>query len=160
MDGCLLATIDSRDEGGASGSHPGETHTVSLRAGTHTITFILTVSGASGPSGWYYETTEVTFTGDFLMDADGDGICWNEDANDNSNMDPTINIGDCDSGVANMLFPDGTTMMDMIEECMANAKNHGQFVSCVTQLLNDWASEGLISVTDKGVIVSCAAGSN
>jgi hypothetical protein len=160
VDGCWLATIDSRNEGAPSGSHPGETHTVSLYAGTHTITFVLKVSSASGPSGWYYETSEVTFTDEYLMDADMDGICWNEDENDNSNTDPTINIGGCDSGVINTLFENGLTMMDMIEECMKDAKNHGQFVSCVAHLMEYWVSEGLISEMDTDAIMGCAGRSN
>ena len=62
VDGCLLATVDSI--GGDWGSHPGETHTVSLGPGTHTIEYRNVFSGV-GPSGWYVAATPKLYTGGF-----------------------------------------------------------------------------------------------
>lgn len=42
------------------------------------------------------------------------------------------------------------TMSDLIAECADAANNHGEFVSCVSHLTNDWKKEGLISGKEKG----------
>lgn len=103
---------------------------------------------------WGIQITELTFNS---CDSDGDGIPNDEDACPDSNLDPTIVIGSCDSGVENLLFASGCTMADLIAECAENASNHGQFVSCVAHLTNTWKHEGLISGRDKGQIQRCAA---
>ena len=94
-------------------------------------------------------------------DSDSDGT---PDCNDNcpdSNLEETIIIDGCDSGVENQLFDDGCTMSDLIAECNAdNAENHGKFVSCVSHLTNDWKKDGLINGKEKGAIQSCAAQSD
>ena len=61
--GCLLATIDSRS--GAFGTHPGETHTLSVGPGTHTIEY-RNVFSSVGPSGWLVSETIKPFTGKFI----------------------------------------------------------------------------------------------
>jgi len=38
-----------------------------------------------------------------------------------------------------------------------NARNHGQFVSCVSHLTNDLKNDGMISGREKGAIQNCAA---
>ena len=53
-----------------------------------------------------------------------------------------------------------STMSDLIADCAENANNHGQFVSCVTQLANAWKQDDIISGAEKGAIISCAANSN
>lgn len=63
IDGCLLATVDSR--GGATGTHPGETHTVSVGKGNHTVEYRNTVSSV-GASGWEVSETVKPFTGSFF----------------------------------------------------------------------------------------------
>ena len=80
-----------------------------------------------------------------------------EDAFPNSNLDEFVSHGVCSTDVANHLFEDGATFMDLIGEALAGAKNHGQFVSAVTRMANDWTKDGLISGSDKGAITSCAA---
>lgn len=52
VDGCLVATVDSR---GQTGPY-SETHTVTLRAGNHQIEYRNTISGV-GPSGWNVSET-------------------------------------------------------------------------------------------------------
>ncbi len=90
-------------------------------------------------------------------DLDGDGLCGDVDCQPDSDLSVTVVIGDCDSGVANLLFDDGCTISDLIAECAAGANNHGQFVSCVAQLTNGLKQEGIISGQEKGAIQSCAA---
>ena len=62
VDGCLLATVSSID--GAWGTHPGETHTVSVGPGMHSVVYRNQVSGI-GPSGWEAAETLKPFTGNF-----------------------------------------------------------------------------------------------
>jgi len=66
----------------------------------------------------------------------------------------------CNSGVTNFFFTNGCTLSDLIAHIAANVKNHGQFVSGVSQLTNDLKKAGLITGAQKGAIQSCAAGAN
>jgi len=93
-------------------------------------------------------------------DADGDGIPDDQDNCPLSDLEATIIIDGCNSGVANTLFDDGCTMSDLIAECAEGVKNHGQFVSCVAHLTNGWKKDKLISGKEKGAIQSCAARSD
>jgi hypothetical protein len=90
-------------------------------------------------------------------DADGDGVVDDEDCNPNSDRRPTIVIGAINTGVPNMLFANGCTMADLIAQLAATSSNHGQFVSAVAQLTNQWVQDGLITGQQKGAIQSAAA---
>lgn len=74
-------------------------------------------------------------------------------------VDPTVVIGGCDSDVSNVVVDDATlcTLSDLIAKCADEVANHGQFVSCVAQLTNDWVSKELISGREKAAIQKCAA---
>ncbi len=91
------------------------------------------------------------------LDTDGDGISDAEDNCPESILTETIIIDSCNSGVLNVIFEGGCTMSDLIAQCSVEAKNHGQFVSCVAHLTNEWKSAGYISGAEKGAIQSCAA---
>ncbi|HEU4432935.1 MAG TPA: PA domain-containing protein [Pyrinomonadaceae bacterium] len=90
-------------------------------------------------------------------DADGDGVADDEDCNPNSDTAPTIRIGLIDTGVPNMLFPNGCTMSDLLSQLKDPAVNHGDYVSAVAQLTNQWNADGLITGEQKGAIQSAAA---
>ena len=90
-------------------------------------------------------------------DADADGFADDEDCNPTSDVRPTIVIGSIDTGVPNHLFETGCTSSDLIAELAAAARNHGQFVSAVAHLTNDWKNSGLITGAQKGAIQSAAA---
>ena len=92
-----------------------------------------------------------------VLDTDGDGVLDVDDDVINSNTDPTVGIGDCDSGVTNQVLSNGATFNDLIGDVAASAKNHGAFVKQVSRLANDWKHGSLISGKDKGKITSCAA---
>lgn len=72
----------------------------------------------------------------------------------------TIVLDCCDSGVENYVFDDGDTMMGLIMECAEAAENHGEFVSCVSHLTNEWKKDGLITGYEKELIMSCVGEAN
>ena len=113
-------------------------------------------------------TAEIMHFTDFAMiaplDSDGDGIPDNfptgSDDCDNSDLDETVVVDGCDSGVENVLAENGCTISDDILECADGARNHGKFVSCVAKLTNRLKKTGLISGKEKGAIQRCAAQSD
>jgi hypothetical protein len=59
-------------------------------------------------------------------DSDGDGVGDACDAfPDSIGVGGNVVIDGCDSGVPNIVFPDGSTISDLIHEIAAGAKNHG-----------------------------------
>ncbi len=74
-------------------------------------------------------------------------------------VDATVIIDGCDTGVANAVVDETTlcTISDLIAECAAGATNHGDFVSCVAKLTNSLRKAGVITGAEKGLIQSCAA---
>lgn len=115
-------------------------------------------AGSTGPY-----TYSLIFTSDDVdCDADDDGCLDDVDPHPESNVEATVIIDGCDSGVANIFVSDDgcSTMSDLIADCAADATNHGEFVSCVSGLTNAWKNAGIISGSEKGSIQSCAAQSN
>jgi hypothetical protein len=110
------------------------------------------------------EDPQLSFDLLILVDTDGDGVADAMDACPNSDptadLDGTVVIDGCDSGVPNTLIKDGCTISDRIMACADGAVNHGEFVSCVAQFTNDLKSQGLLSGAEKGAIQNCAAQSN
>lgn len=90
-------------------------------------------------------------------DDDGDDVDDESDGCPLSSLAANVVIDGCATGVANHIFASGCGFSDLIATCAANAGNHGQFVSCVSALANQWKLEGLITGNQKGNIVSCAA---
>lgn len=91
------------------------------------------------------------------IDSDFDGVPDAVDQCPNSNLNLTVVIDSCDTGVENQLFASGCTISDFIYECAVEANNHGQFVLCISHLTNDLKSEGIITGKEKGNIQNCAA---
>lgn len=95
-----------------------------------------------------------------LSDDDSDGVVDVEDACRISDLSPTVVVAGCDSGVTNTLFADGCTIADRVAACAEDADgvgDHGELVSCVTQLGNELQKAGILSGASQGAIVSCAA---
>ncbi|MBX3747961.1 MAG: thrombospondin type 3 repeat-containing protein [Verrucomicrobiae bacterium] len=91
-------------------------------------------------------------------DADGDGIGDACDAFPNSRgVGGNVTIGGCDTHVPNLLFPDGSTLNDLIDALAAHSKNHGQFVSGLAKLNQSWRDQGLLTPRQAAAIQSCGA---
>jgi hypothetical protein len=119
---------------------------------------------------------------DPLADCDGDGIpngqdtCDNLDPNADCDADGVLNgvdqcpntvvggdlvIGGCTlTGFGATILPTGCSLGESIATTVNNcaaAKNHGQFVSCVTRNANTLKKAKMITGKQKGRITSCAA---
>ena len=95
---------------------------------------------------------------DAQVDSDGNGVCdAGAPSGGPSGCAPPVLFLGCDTGVADQILPSGATINVTIAAVFANFTNHGQFVSEVTHLANDWKKDGLISGRDKGKITSCVA---
>ena len=70
-----------------------------------------------------------------------------------------IVIGECDTGVGDRFY-EGKLISELINDCAAGVKNHGQFVRCVAGLTNEMKKAGTISGKEKGAIQSTAAQAN
>lgn len=97
-----------------------------------------------------------------VIDSDGDGV---EDAIDQcptSDLSATVLINGVNTGIANTgANPAGCTFADLVEEmietCLDDAKNHGQFVRCVSHETNILKRAKTITGKQKGKIQSIVA---
>ncbi len=62
-----------------------------------------------------------------------------------------------DTGIENQTLADGETINDKIQKCKENARNHGDFVSCMAHLTNYLLKNGYITNKEKGIIMNIAA---
>lgn len=102
---------------------------------------------------------------DYDMDGSGDG-CDEDDDNDGvmddmdifpqSNNNPTVMIGECDSGVPNTLLANGVYMNDKIDNAIASSHTFAGFIIRIAFLTNRWKRNGLISGRQKAAIRRCA----
>ena len=99
--------------------------------------------------------------GNCSADADGDGCLDSEDPFPNSNLSETVILADCDTGITNVLTDDcGIYLADIVDALeVQELKNHGQFVSAVAHMAQDWVDAGYITETEKSNMVTCAANS-
>ena len=93
----------------------------------------------------------------FGPDEDGDGVIDQKDECLNSNLDPTVEIDGCDSGVSNTLLAGGCTISDEIQKCDDDAKNHGAFRRCVSKLGDSLQRDGVLTGPEKDRILSCSS---
>jgi hypothetical protein len=94
----------------------------------------------------------------WFPDSDLDGVPNASDQCPNTDTSlGTVVIQGCDSGVSNVLFKTGCTMLDLVNQCTSGAGNHGGYVSCVSNLTNDLKKQGYISGAQKDSIQGCAS---
>jgi hypothetical protein len=111
--------------------------------------------GVSGTSGDGYVV--ISWSASPLPDADHDGIPDVADQCGSSDQRPTVVIKGCDSGVQNRLDAYGCTFEDRILKIDAEAKNHGQLVEGVDDLIDHLRMHGLLTKSEKKALHSCAA---
>jgi len=97
-----------------------------------------------------------------FVDSDGDGIQDADDQCPTSDLSATVFINGVNTGIANTgANPAGCTFADlvqeMIETCLDDATNHGQFVSCVSHETNILKRAKTITGKQKGKIQSIVA---
>lgn len=122
------------------------------------ITMITLFSTGDGAEG----LDNISF-GTCIVDTDGDGCIDDNDEIINSNMEATVTIDGCDSGVPNEVTLDscGITMSDVMDELEAGEyRNHGQFVRAVASVVNGWYNSGSITLEQKDAIMECAGEAN
>jgi hypothetical protein len=99
-----------------------------------------------------------------VLDSDGDGFADDVDQCLISNLSPTVLVGDtCDTGIVNTVNSMGCSLADLVDEIVDTcdgAKNHGQFVKCVSHETNFLKRARTITGKQKGKIQSCAARSD
>jgi cysteine-rich repeat protein len=100
-------------------------------------------------------TATKTMTPKHPADADGDGVPDATDECRYSDLQATVVIGRCDSGVGNQLLPSGCTVTDLIAKCATGSDQRAQFADCVANLTARLKNDGRISGTDKGAIQAC-----
>jgi hypothetical protein len=101
----------------------------------------------------------VNFEAD-VVDTDGDGVPDDMDNCPNSDVRPKVDVNGAQAGsttINNTVGDEGCTTQDLVNKCAANAKNHGGYVSCITQLANELRSAGLITNAQKSEMTSAAA---
>jgi hypothetical protein len=89
-------------------------------------------------------------------DSDGDMVADVCDNCPESNLDPTVAIADCDTGIENEVLGGGCTMNELIAQCADTTKRHWGFVLCLNRLTATWRREGLISWRERWPIMRCA----
>ena len=97
-----------------------------------------------------------------IIDSDFDGVQDADDQCPESNLLATVLINGVNTGIANTTAnPAGCTFADLVEEmidtCLEDAKNHGQFVSCVSHETNILKRAKTITGKQKGKIQSIVA---
>ena len=157
-----LAGLDPAD---LQSGHPALVVESLLSGGATHIGFLITPDQVLSPGSLdFFASSESTFPGalaprltvEYAIDSDNDGIPNDEDDCPNSDLSATVVIDGCDSAVPNTVFPSGCTISDLIAACAEGARNHGQFVSCVSHMTNDLKKAGTITGQQKDAIQSCA----
>jgi hypothetical protein len=91
-------------------------------------------------------------------DADGDGLADASDACVNSDLTAgIILLGKCNTTVSNMLFANGCTIRDYIQQAGTGVNNHGAWTSNMAHLGESLVSAGVITDAQKDAMQSCAA---
>jgi len=74
-----------------------------------------------------------------------------------------VSLGECETKILNRVIDDPNLPFlqqfvgALADDCSADAKNHGQFVSCISRSLNDLVKDKMITGKEKGAIMACAA---
>lgn len=91
-------------------------------------------------------------------DIDNDGCTDENDDNDSSNMEATVNIDGCNTGVTNKVTSTcGIMMSDRIDALEGGTYTKKEtFIKAVTKLTTEWQRAGFITMAEKNLILKCA----
>ncbi len=95
----------------------------------------------------------------WFPDQDVDGVPDGTDQCADSVLGGTVVIQGCDSGVSNLFFSNGCSIVDVVNQCGASAATHDDFTGCVSHFTN-LLKKSLISNQDKASIQRCAGRSS
>ena len=115
-----------------------------------------TIVGTGVNPGGHTEAWIATLPG---LDSDGDGVIDYTDACKNSNVDETLSIDGCQTGIVNSVDADGCTLADALAtSCSAGtaASAHGEFTACVAHLADAWREAARIDRDEAGRLTACA----
>lgn len=84
----------------------------------------------------------------FPEDSDNDGVNDEQDLCPNTEAGQIVNLNGC------------SILQSILQLCSPNVKNHGEYVSCIARISEEFLEQGLISEQDKDIIVSEAAKSD
>lgn len=119
--------------------------------GSYTIA-VFDLDGCGSPLNYELHTIGIQCN----PDADGDGCNDDVDPHPNSNTDPTLVIGECETNITNLFVDDCSTMADLLADCAKDASNQGQYIRCVVRLTKEWKRDGLITRSQRWQIIACA----
>ncbi len=86
-----------------------------------------------------------------ILDADDDGVPDASDPHPQSDLGPTVVVNDCDSGVANVVLPSGSSIADLVTDAF-NAGGE----DAVEDLVEDLEDDGILSEDEAEAIEDCA----
>jgi hypothetical protein len=92
----------------------------------------------------------------WFPDRDLDVVDDRADACPASVLAPTVVIGGIDTGVPNLLLPNGCTVKDLELACAAANPEHGHYVSCVGEVGKALRDAGLVTGEQRGALQSAA----
>jgi hypothetical protein len=90
-------------------------------------------------------------------DADGDGICGDNDRCPTSDRRPVVIVNGCSTGVPNAADDTGCTLQDLLNVCTSGASNRGRAAACIAQVTAHLRGQLLLSGRQKGQILACTA---
>lgn len=102
-----------------------------------------------------HEDCDVNYCGEPLFKADCGSVVSQPQAQ-------FVSVGGCETPVLNRIIDSKPTLLQQavgiyVDECVANARNHGKFMSCITQGLDTLVKNKIITGAEKGAINACAA---
>jgi hypothetical protein len=96
-----------------------------------------------------------------LADTDGDGVTDGADECPDSDFRDFVDVGSGPTTIENDgVDESGCTIQDRVNHCRDDAKNHGQYVSCIVHLANELYKAGVITKNQRQGMKTGAAKSN
>lgn len=126
------------------------------------------VTGFGGPTDWgnfignadCFTLGSTTYDFELQPDDDNDGVPNTEDHCPNSDLREFVDVGNGPTSVENTVDEEGCSIQDLVNQAMASARNHGQYVSAIAHLANDLRKSGEITNRESTILKTGAAKSS